>query len=174
MICNRHSDYIINVQGQEFADGACFLRAILHHLYIDTPSTAYFKRSQLSDLPAIMKLAEGNISNFNKRIRTLISNLASVWQVMSNEDLLINLMIGYEAAPDKLFVNQMQDKHNRIIYYDDPDRDMEQTMRFAEHFWAERTKNSAWGKPSYEEQQKLVALTSQIKNFKPKNGSTWK
>jgi hypothetical protein len=172
-ICNRRSDYIINVQGQEFADGACFLRAILQHLYIDTPSTAYFKRSQLSDLPAIMKLAEGNISNFNERIRTLLNELASVGQVMNNEDLLINLMKGYEAAPDKLFVKQMQDKHNRIMYYNDPDRDMEQIMRFAEHFWTDRTNNSAWGKPSHEEQQ-LLALTAQIKNFKPNNGSTWK
>jgi hypothetical protein len=171
-ICNRRSDYIIMVQGQEFADGACFLRAILQHLYIDTPSTAYFKRSQLSDLPAIMKLAEGNISNFNERIRTLLNELASVGQVMNNEDLLINLMKGYEAAPDKLFVKQMQDKHNRIMYYNDPDRDMEQIMRFAEHFWTDRTNNSAWGKPTHEEQQ-ILALTAQIKNFKPSNGNSW-
>ena len=92
---------------------------------------------------------------------------------MNNEDLLINLMKGYEAAPDKLFVKQMQDKHNRIMYYNDPDRDMEQIIRFAEHFWTDRTNNSAWGKPSHEEQQ-LLALTAQIKNFKPNNGSTWK
>jgi hypothetical protein len=150
-ICNRCSDYIINVQGQEPADGTCFLRAILQRLYIDTPSTAYFKRSQLRDFPAIMKLAEGNKSNFNESIRTFLNELASVVQVMINEDLLINLMKGYEAAPDKLFVKQMQDKHTRIIYYNDPDRDMEQIMRFAEHFWTDRTNNSAWGKPNHEE-----------------------
>jgi hypothetical protein len=35
---------------------------------IDTPSKAFFKQSQLSDPPAIMKLAQGIISNFNSRI----------------------------------------------------------------------------------------------------------
>jgi hypothetical protein len=100
-ICNRRSDYIVDVQGHEFADGTCFLRAILQHLFVDTPSTAYFKQSQLSDLSSIMKLAEGNISNFNERVRTLINELQSVGQSMNNEDLLINLMKGYEAAPDK-------------------------------------------------------------------------
>ena len=165
-ICNRRSDYIVNVQGHEFADGTCFLRAILQHLFVDTPSTAYFKRSQLSDLPSLMKLAEGNISNFNERIRTLINELESVGQSMNNEDLLINLMKGYEAAPDKLFVRQMQEKHNRIMYYNDPDRDLEQIMRFAEHFWTDRNNNGAWGKPTHEEQQ-LLALTAQLKNIKP-------
>jgi hypothetical protein len=87
-----------------FVDGACFLRAILQHLYINTPSTAYFRRSQLSNLLAIMKLAEGNISNFNERIRILLNELASVGQVMNNKDLLFNLMKEYEAAPGKLLV----------------------------------------------------------------------
>jgi hypothetical protein len=68
-----------------------------------------------------MKLAEGNISNFNERVRTLINELQSVGQSMNNEDLLINLMKGYKAAPDKLFVRQMQEKHNRIMYYNGPD-----------------------------------------------------
>jgi hypothetical protein len=59
-----------------------------------------------------MKLAEGNIINFNERIRTLQIELASVGQVMNTEDLLINLMKEYGAAPDKRFVKQVQDKHN--------------------------------------------------------------
>ena len=45
-------------------------------------------------------------------------------------------------------------------------------MRFAEHFWTDRTNNSAWGKPTHEEQQ-ILALTAQIKNFKPSNGNSW-
>ena len=164
-VCNRQTDYVIDVHGQQFADGPCFLRAILQHLYIDTPSTAYFKRSQLSDLPTIMKLAEGNIKNFNERVRTLVNELASVGQSVNNEDLLINLMKGYGAAPDKPFTHQMQDKHTRIMYYNDPDRDMEQIMRFAEQFWTDRTNGGLWGKPTHEEQQ-LLALTSQLQSFK--------
>jgi hypothetical protein len=50
----------------------------------------------------------------------------------------------YDAALDKLFAKQMQDKHNRIMYYNEPDWDMEQIMRFAGHFWTDRTNNSAW------------------------------
>jgi hypothetical protein len=164
-VSNCRSDYMINILGQEFADGPCFLRAILQHLYIDTPSTAYFKRSQLSDMPTIMKLAEGNINNFNERVRTLVNELASVGQSVNNEDLLINLMKGYEAAPDKPFVRQMQDKHTRIMYYNDADREMEHIMRFAEQFWTDRTNSGTWGKPTHEEQQ-LIALTAQIRNFK--------
>ena len=170
-VSNRRSDYIINILGQEFADGPCFLRAILQHLYIDTPSTAYFKRSQLSDMPTIMKLAEGNINNFNERVRTLVNELASVGQSVNNEDLLINLMKGYEAAPDKPFVRQMQDKHTRIMYYNDADREMEPIMRFAEQFWTDRTNNGTWGKPTHEEQQ-LIALTAQIRNFKAGGSSS--
>ena len=170
-VSNRRSDYIINIQGQEFADGPCFLRAILQHLYIDTPSTAYFKRSQLSDMPTIMKLAEGNINNFNERVRTLVNELASVGQSVNDEDLLINLMKGYESAPDKPFVRQMQDKHTRIMYYNDADREMEPIMRFAEQFWTDRTNNGTWGKPTHEEQQ-LIALTSQLKSFKASGPSS--
>jgi hypothetical protein len=132
---------------------------------LSTPSTAYFKRSQLSDMLTIMKLAEGNINNFNERVRALVNELASVGQSVNNEDLLINLMKGYEAAPDKPFVHQMQDKHTRIMYYNDADRKMEHIMRFVEQFSTGRTNNGTWGKPTHEEQQ-LIALIAQIRNFK--------
>jgi hypothetical protein len=111
-------------------------------------------------MPTIMKLAEGNINNFNERVRTLVNELASVGQSVNNEDLLINLMKGYEAAPDKPFVCQMQDKHTRIMYYNDADREMEPIMRFAEQFWTDRTNNGTWGKPTHEKH-----LTVQIRNF---------
>jgi hypothetical protein len=91
---------------------------------------------------------------------------------MNNEDLLINLMKGYEAASDNIFVKQIQDKHNRNMYYNDPDRNMEQIMRLTEHFWTDRTNNSAWGKPTHEELQ-MLALKDQVKNFKPNNGISW-
>jgi hypothetical protein len=35
-------------------------------------------------------------------------------------------MKGCDAALDKLFVKPMQNKHNRTMYYNDPDRDREQ------------------------------------------------
>jgi hypothetical protein len=116
-------------------------------------------------MPTIMKLAEGNINNFNERVRTLVNELASVDQSVNNKDLLINLMKGYEEAPDKQFVCQMQDKHTRIMYYTDEDRKMEPIMRFAEQFWTDRTNNGTWGKPTHEEQH-LIALTAEIRNFR--------
>jgi hypothetical protein len=164
-VSNCRSDYTINILGQEFAHGPCFLWAILQHLYIDTPSTAYFKRSQLSDMPTIMKLAEGNINNYNERVRTLVNELASIGQSVNNEDLLINLMKGYEATPGKPLFCQMQDKCTKIKYYHDADRKMEPIMRFAEQFWTNRTNNETWGKPTHEEQQ-LIALIAQLRNFK--------
>jgi hypothetical protein len=62
-----------------------------------------------------MKLAEESINNFNERVRTLVNELASIGQSVNNKDLLINLMKGYEAAPDKPFVCQMKDKHTRVM-----------------------------------------------------------
>jgi hypothetical protein len=58
-----------------------------------------------------MKFAEGNINNFNERVRTLVNELASVRQSMNNKDLIINMIKGYKTAPDKPFVRQFQDKH---------------------------------------------------------------
>jgi hypothetical protein len=148
------SDYIINILGHEFADRPCFHGAILQHLYIDTPSTAYFKRSQLSKMPTIMKLAEGNINNFKKeRVITLVNELASVGQTVNHEDLLTNQMKGYEAAPDKPFVCQMPDRHTRIMHFNNADSEMEPIMRLAEQFWTDRTNNGNWGEPAHEEQQ---------------------
>ena len=74
-------------------------------------------------------------------------------------------MKGYGAAPHKPFTHQMQDMHTRIMYINDPDRDMEQIMRFAEQFWTDRTNSRLSGKLTHEKQQ-LLALTSQIQSFK--------
>ena len=113
----------------------------------------------------IIKLANGKVKSFNEKVLTLVNKLASVGQSVNNEDLLINLMKGYGATPDKPFTHQMQDKDTRIMYYNDPNRDMEQIMRFAEQFWTDRTNSRLWGKPTHEEQQ-LLALTTQLQFFR--------
>lgn len=102
---------------------------------------------------AIMKLAKGNIKDFNDHVYTLVNELESISETMNDKDLVINLMKGYDAAPDKAFVKQMQDKHNQIMYYNDPDAKLEQIMHLAEQFWIDQNNTiGIWGKPTSEEQ----------------------
>jgi len=158
-------EYVIN--GHRVSDGPLFLMAILSHCAFKTMSTATNVRIQLARLHEYMRsdaMKAGDIIAFNTYINSLRNQLASLNQTMDNNDLLLHVLDGYKASTDSAFSAFMAQKHERIMYFSDPDNTIESVMQLAEQFYTDRVSKGTWARPSGE-QEKIVVLEAQIRSM---------
>lgn len=158
-------EYVIN--GNRVNDGPLLLMTILSHCQIKTKSTATNVRIQLTKLDQYMRsdiMRSGDITSFNTYVRELVNQLARLNETMNESDILIHLIDGYKASPDSTFATFMATKHERIMYFEDPDNTVEAIMQLAEQFYTDRVSKGEWAKPSGD-QEKIVVLESQIRNL---------
>ncbi len=166
-VTNAPENYEYVINGQRVSDGPLFLMAILSHCAFKTQSTATNVRIQLTRLHEYMKsdiMKSGDIISFNTYVNNLRSQLASLNQTMDENDLLIHVIDGYKASPDFVFATFMAQKHERIMYFNDPDNTIESIMQLAEQFYTDRISKGTWTKPT-SDQEKIVVLEGQIRSM---------
>ena len=85
--------------------GACLLKVIITESYVDTNATTKRIRISLTKLDEYMASCKSNVEHFNKYVEDLLDSLAARGE--TTQDLLPNLVKGYQAASDKTFVKYM-------------------------------------------------------------------
>ena len=83
-------------------DGLMLLKVIIGESDVDTQATAAFIRQQLASLDEYIGAVDSDINNFNTHVNSLTRNLDRIHQ--KSTDVLTNLLKGYKAASDKVFV----------------------------------------------------------------------
>jgi len=147
------------------ADGPLLLMVILSHCTIQTKASATNVRRQLTKLDDYMKseaMKDGNIVNFHDHVRNLKSQLVSLSENMSDDDLRIYLFDAYAAAPDPAFVDFMARKNENIMYMDDGDQTIESIMQMANQFYTDCVNRGKWAKGT-SEAERLVVLEAHMR-----------
>jgi hypothetical protein len=166
-VTNSPDLYEFPAGARRVADGPLLLMAILSHCTVRTKSSATNVRIQLTQLGEYMNstmMTSGDITSLNNYVRSLVNQLTSLTENMDENNLVIHLFNGYKASPDQNFRNFMAGKHERIMYFNDPERSPEEIMQVAEQYYTDRVSQGEWAKPSGD-QQSLITLQAQFKNF---------
>jgi hypothetical protein len=152
--------YVIN--GTE--DGPCYLKVILMKFYVETNATNFFLHQSLIGLPKKITELKSDIPAFNQYVQDTVKELAAGGE--TSTDLLVYLFLAYMAVEDKEFVDfikrQKQD-------YDDGKENItvEVLMDRALNRHNQLVQSGTW-KAKTPEEEKLIALTAQLKEAKTK------
>jgi len=166
--------YEYAIHNMLLADGPLLLMVILSHCTIQTRSTATNVRRQLTKLDDYMKsdaMKDGNIINFHTYVRNLKSQLVSLSENMSDDDLRIYLFDAYAVAPDPAFVEFMARKNQNIMYMNDVDQTIESIMQIANQFYTDSVTMGKWAKGT-SETERLVVLEAHMRSSKSNKPAT--
>ena len=173
MVLSDFSDYtIITAKGMQICNGPCFLKVIIRNTTVDTRSTVFHIRENLSNLEAKMLEVRYNIEAFNQYVTSQVEQLAARGETSS--DLLINVFVAFLAVPDKKFVEYIEEQKDR--YDKGEDVSTKKLMQVALIKYKDRKRSDLWQAPSIKEEQ-ILALTAQIDemhkaNKRPKKKGT--
>ena len=131
---------------------------------VDTTATTYQLRESLSALEDYMSHVNSNIELFNLRVKNDVEGLRARGETV--DDLIMKLFKGYKAAADSKFVAYIETKEES--YLDDGLLDSTKLMRLALNKYTMRKTSGKWGAPT-EEQEQLIALTSEVSKLQAEN-----
>ena len=147
-----------------FLSGNLLLKIIVRESYLDTNATTANIRKKLSSLDTYILTIGSDITKFNIHVSMLMDSLAARGE--STQDLLTNLFKGYQAATDKTFVDYIGRKLEK--YEEGEDVTSDALMEQADNKFKLLKESGNWNAPS-EQEEKILALQSEIKNLKKKS-----
>ena len=161
MVLSDFSDYtIITNDGFHICNGPCFLKVIIRNTTVDTRSTVFHIRENLSRLDAQMVDINYDIEAFNMYVTTQVEQLAARGE--SSSDLLINLFAAYMSVPDRKFVEYVEKQKDK--FDEGEEVTTKKLMQVALVKYKDRKRSNNWQAPSHEEEQ-IIALTAQISDL---------
>jgi hypothetical protein len=160
MITLYERDYTIN----NMTSGVALLKVIVRQAHVDTNATKRYLREQLSSLDKYMIEVGSDIQKFNLHVLSLLEQLYARGGM--TEDLLTNLLKGYEAASDKEFVKYIKNKEDE--YDDGAEITENQLMESALNKFKIRQAKHIWNAPM-EEEEKIIALEAKIEKMQKAN-----
>lgn len=141
--------------------GVLLLKVIIRECRIDTRATVRHIRAKLSTLPSYLASIKFDVPQFNRYVLQLINQLSARGAV--TQDLLANLFVAYETAPDKDFVNFI--KQRKQAYDMGTDISEQELMQFAQIQYQIQVEDGTWQRPS-PDQQRLIALETKFEEYK--------
>jgi hypothetical protein len=144
--------------------GPILFKLLTQKAVVDTRSTTNYFRENLSSLDTYMASINSDIVEFNNYVKLNRDGLLARGE--GCDDLMVNLFKGYAAAGDDNFVKYMAD--HKTKYDDGEDYTPEQLMQLALNKFTNLTCSKQWGALS-PEQEKIVALTTEVKTIKDTN-----
>ena len=141
--------------------GVLLLKVIIRECRIDTRATVRHIRAKLSTLPSYLASIKYDVPQFNRYVLQLISQLSARGAV--TQDLLANLFVAYETAPDKDFVNFI--KQRKQAYDMGTDITEQELMQFAQIQYQIQIEDGTWQRPS-PDQERLIALEAKFEAYK--------
>jgi len=161
--------YKISNEEEQYTSSGCKIASKLYKLIlsksvVDTTATTYQLRESLSALEDYMSHVNSNIELFNLRVKNDVEGLRARGETV--DDLIMKLFKGYKAAADSKFVAYIETKEES--YLDDGLLDSTKLMRLALNKYTMRKTSGKWGAPT-EEQEQLIALTSEVSKLQAEN-----
>jgi len=145
--------------GLQVTNGPAFLKAIIRKSSIDTRSTVFHLRGEISanGLLDYMSKVSYDIELFNQFVDLQVEALMARGETTS--DLLVNLFMAYLAVPDRKFVDYIEKQKDK---FDEGEvMDERKLMSVALTKFKDRKRSNQWQAPSAEAEQ-IVALTAQV------------
>ena len=141
--------------------GPLYLKVLIRESHIDTRATVRHLRAKIASIDKYLASIKYNITEFNRYVRDLIDQLASRGE--KSEDLMANLFEAYRSAPDKLFVNYIE---NIINEYDEGKEILPlDLMQSAQNKYKVLVDEKKWAAQT-KEQKEIVALQAQLAQYK--------
>ena len=152
--------YVVN--GTE--DGPSFLKVILMKFHVETNATNFYLRQSLIGLPSKIAELKSNVPTFNQYVQDVVKELAAGGE--TSTDLLVYLFLAYLSVEDKEFVDFIKRQKQE---YDDGKEviTVEVLMDRALNKHNQLVQSGVW-KAKTPEEEKLIALTAQLKDAKSK------
>jgi hypothetical protein len=151
-------------QINEREDGPCYLKTLLIKFHVETNATNFHLRESLSLLPSRMKDLKSNVAKFNDHVSAIVVELAAGGETSS--DLIVYVFRSYLSIEDQEFKRYIQNQKEK---YDegDPNVTVSTLMSKALTKYNQLIQSKTWKAKSPEE-EKLIALTAQLKVAKDK------
>ena len=149
-----------------YKSGNLLLKIVIRESHLDTNATTSVLRLKLSSLDTYMPKVNSDIIKFNTYVRLLLDSLAARGEESS--DTLVNLFKGYQAASDKPFadyINRLQESHD-----DGNTLTPEVLMQRAVDKYKNLKQAGKWKAPT-EEEEKILALETKLKNLQKNKGN---
>jgi hypothetical protein len=150
-------------------DGACMLKIIISLAYIDTQATSAFIRTELTRMDEKIRDFQYDVKKFNTWVKGQVSALAARGETTS--DLIVNLFKGYEAVPDKVFKDYIEQK--KSSFEEGGTINPDELMQLAQNKYEGRVLAKTWNAPS-DEQEQIIALEARIQSLQSRNQSMGK
>jgi hypothetical protein len=141
-------------------DGACLLKVIISLAYIDTQATSAFIRTELTRMDSKIASLNFDIKKFNAWVKGQVAALAARGETTS--DLIVNLFKGYEAVPDRVFKDYIEQK--KSSYEEGGTIKYEELMQLAQNKYEGRVLAKTWNAPT-DEQEQIIALEARIERL---------
>ena len=145
-------------------DGPCYLKTLLAKFFVETTATNFYLRESLLLLPTKIKDLKSNIAKFNDHVDSIIQDLAAGGETSS--DLIVHLFKSYMLIKDKAF-NQFILNKKEKFEEGDPSITPQALMDIALNKFNTLKQNKTW-KLKTPEEEKIIALTAQLKEAKDK------
>jgi hypothetical protein len=145
-------------------DGACMLKVIISLAYIDTQATSAFICTKLTCMDEKIRDFQYDIKKFNTWVKGQFSALAARGKTTS--DLIVNLFKGYEAVPDKVFKDYIEQKKSG--FEEGGTINPDELMQLAQNKYEGRVLAKTWNAPS-DEQEQIIALEARIQSLQSRN-----
>jgi hypothetical protein len=164
--------YTFMVNGEEFEDGPCFLKAIIDKTVTNTLANTSKARENLISLREYMEsLPDSNITEFNNHVKKQLETLAAGGETTT--ELITNLFKGYSYAKDKdfrMFIKSKKQAYFEKSYHIDPNG--HDFMELVENYYKDAVTYGEWMLPD-DEQSTILALQAAIAKIKvnKNNGS---
>jgi hypothetical protein len=150
-------------------DGACLLKVVISLAYIDTQATSAFIRTELTRTDSKIASFNYDIKKFNAWVKGQVSALAARGETTS--DLIVNLFKGYEAVPDRVFKDYIEQKKSN--FEEGSAITTEELMQLAQNKFEGRVLAKTWNAPT-DEQEQIIALEARIESLQSKNKTSSK
>jgi hypothetical protein len=145
-------------------DGACLLKVVISLAYIDTQATSAFIRTELTRMDTKIASLNYDIKKFNAWVKGQVSALAARGETTS--DLIVNLFKGYEAVPDRVFKDYIEQKKSN--FEEGSAITSDELMQLAQNKFEGRVLAKTWNAPT-DEQEQIIALEARIESLQSKN-----
>jgi hypothetical protein len=136
------------------------LKVVISLAYIDTQATSAFIRTELTRMDEKIRSFQYDVKKFNTWVKGQVSALAARGETTS--DLIVNLFKGYEAVPDKVFKDYIEQK--KSSFEEGGTINPDELMQLAQNKYEGRVLAKTWNAPS-DEQEQIIALEARIESL---------
>jgi hypothetical protein len=163
--------YVFEVNQEILVDGPCFLASIIDHTYTNTKANTEAARENLSSLAKYMdSLVDSNVDKFIPYVKEQLETLAAGGE--TTNDLITYLFKGCSEVKDKTFREWIRQKKLACkdgTYRIDPNA--KDFMNVAKKHYQDALLAKEWMVLD-EDQQTILALQTEIKDFKSRGRSS--